>query len=180
MCTIRTSTELYHLYQFCVYGFHTHSNCYVWIEHVCIGSLHVCVYVHHNKMHRLIMSVESLFRCVCAGVTVRRMNLTCPLPASSSVSMCVCRCHSKTYESDLPTASIIICFHNEALSALLRTVHTVLQRSPPHLIHEIILINDASDFRKAESYSDFCKAESYISHMLTVTFVRLNHTSLTC
>ena len=113
---------------------------------------------------------SSVSVCVCAGVTVRHMNLTCPLPASSSVSMCVCRCHSKTYESDLPTASIIICFHNEALSALLRTVHTVLQRSPPHLIHEIILINDASDF---------CKTESCHSHKQTVTFVRLNHTSLT-
>ena len=130
----------------------------------------MCVYVYHSKMYRLIMFVWRACFCRWHSKTYIYVNLTCPLPASSSVSVCVCRCHSKTYESDLPTASIIICFHNEALSALLRTVHTVLQRSPPHLIHEIILINDASDF---------CKTESCHSHKQTVTFVRLNHTSLT-
>ena len=56
------------------------------------------------------------------------------------------RCFDKTYEEDLPLASIVICFHNEAMSVLLRTVYSVLSRSPSDVIHEIILINDASDF----------------------------------
>ncbi|KAM9232286.1 polypeptide N-acetylgalactosaminyltransferase 11 isoform 2-T2 [Leptosomus discolor] len=55
------------------------------------------------------------------------------------------KCREKSYPSDLPSASVIICFYNEALSALLRTVHSVLDRTPAHLLHEIILVDDNSE-----------------------------------
>lgn len=49
------------------------------------------------------------------------------------------------YPLALPSASVVICFFNEAFSALLRTVHSVLDRTPPYLLHEIILVDDHSE-----------------------------------
>lgn len=56
------------------------------------------------------------------------------------------KCKEESYPMNLPSASIIICFYNEAFSVLLRTVKSVLDRSPADLLHEIILVDDHSDF----------------------------------
>ncbi|XP_072508267.1 polypeptide N-acetylgalactosaminyltransferase 11-like isoform X2 [Notamacropus eugenii] len=61
-------------------------------------------------------------------------------------------CKAKSYPHYLPVASIIICFYNEALSALLRTVHSVIDHTPQHLLHEIILIDDHSEFDNLKEY----------------------------
>ena len=54
-------------------------------------------------------------------------------------------CNKLTYPSDLPSASVIICFYHEDYMTLLRTVHSVIDRSAPRQLKEIILVNDQSD-----------------------------------
>lgn len=59
-------------------------------------------------------------------------------------------CKKLSYPEKLPTTSVIIIFHNEAWTPLLRTIWSIIDRSPPELIEEIILIDDVStwDFLK--------------------------------
>ena len=54
-------------------------------------------------------------------------------------------CADVKYDTkSLPTMSVVIPFYNEALSMLLRTVHSILTRTPPELLKDIILVNDHS------------------------------------
>lgn len=53
-------------------------------------------------------------------------------------------CKIKTYDF-LPKCTVIIPFHNEDFSLLLRTVYGVLNRSPDELLEEVLLVDDASD-----------------------------------
>lgn len=49
------------------------------------------------------------------------------------------------YPEQLPTTSVVIVFHNEGLTTLMRTAHSVLLRSARKLIKEVLLIDDCSD-----------------------------------
>ena len=67
-------------------------------------------------------------------------------------------CKINKYLTNLPKVSIIIIFHNEVLSVLLRTIHSIINRTPHELIHEIILVNDNSTepelFNPLQKYVD--------------------------
>ncbi|XP_022621480.1 polypeptide N-acetylgalactosaminyltransferase 11 isoform X2 [Seriola dumerili] len=64
------------------------------------------------------------------------------------------QCRDKVYPLVLPSASVVICFFNEAFSALLRTVHSVLDRTPAYLLHEIILVDDHSELEELKDDLD--------------------------
>lgn len=49
------------------------------------------------------------------------------------------------YPSDLPKASIVICYFNESPTTLIRMLNSILARTSDHLIEEILLIDDCSD-----------------------------------
>lgn len=55
-------------------------------------------------------------------------------------------CTARPYHLAMQRArvSIIIAFHNEARSALLRTIMTLYHHTPPRYLHELILIDDCS------------------------------------
>ena len=77
-------------------------------------------------------------------------------------------CLHKTYPDKLPTASVIICFYNEDFYTLLRSVFSVIRRSPPELIKEIILVNDNSDDKGIVE-----KIEDELEKNLELSIVRL-------
>uniref|UniRef100_A0A0N5AYK8 Polypeptide N-acetylgalactosaminyltransferase n=1 Tax=Syphacia muris TaxID=451379 RepID=A0A0N5AYK8_9BILA len=77
-------------------------------------------------------------------------------------------CKTEVYFDDLPSTSVIICFHNEAWSVLLRTVHSVLERTPDKLLAEIILVDDFSDMLHLKDDLD-----NYMSQFPKVRIVRM-------
>uniref|UniRef100_A0A1B6CZF7 Polypeptide N-acetylgalactosaminyltransferase n=1 Tax=Clastoptera arizonana TaxID=38151 RepID=A0A1B6CZF7_9HEMI len=76
------------------------------------------------------------------------MNMACSDEISLDRSIPDLRleeCKHWNYPTDLPKTSVIIVFHNEGWSTLMRTVHSVINRTPPQFLEEILLVDDFSN-----------------------------------
>ncbi|XP_050418639.2 probable N-acetylgalactosaminyltransferase 9 isoform X1 [Patella vulgata] len=85
------------------------------------------------------------------------------------------KCRDIKYPKVLPKASVIIIFHNEAWSPLLRTVHSVVNRSPPEYLHEVILLDDFSDRPELGS-----KLNAYVAETWPEGIVKIVRTDKRC
>uniref|UniRef100_A0AAY5EUK7 Polypeptide N-acetylgalactosaminyltransferase n=1 Tax=Electrophorus electricus TaxID=8005 RepID=A0AAY5EUK7_ELEEL len=54
-------------------------------------------------------------------------------------------CKYWQYDENLLTSSVVIVFHNEGWSTLMRTVHSVIKRTPSRYLAEIVMIDDFSN-----------------------------------
>ena len=57
-------------------------------------------------------------------------------------------CKTVTYSENLPQVSVIMVFHNEPLSLILRSVFAVFKRTSEKLLKEIVLVDDRSTHGK--------------------------------
>ena len=78
---------------------------------------------------------ENQFNIVASDLMA--LNRSVPDQRSSS-------CKSREYPFELPTTSIIIVYHNEANSTLLRGLVSIVRKSPIRYLKEIILVDDQS------------------------------------
>uniref|UniRef100_A0A665W503 Polypeptide N-acetylgalactosaminyltransferase n=1 Tax=Echeneis naucrates TaxID=173247 RepID=A0A665W503_ECHNA len=76
-------------------------------------------------------------------------------------------CLREQYSESLPSASVVICFHDEAWSTLLRTVHSVLHTAPKQYLHEVLLVDDLSKHGHLKSV-----LSEYVSHLDQVRLIR--------
>ncbi|XP_042560134.1 probable polypeptide N-acetylgalactosaminyltransferase 8 [Clupea harengus] len=54
------------------------------------------------------------------------------------------RCLERKYPKDLPTISAVLIYLDEALSIIKRAVYSIINRTPPHLLRDIVLVDDHS------------------------------------
>ncbi|XP_078210384.1 polypeptide N-acetylgalactosaminyltransferase 15 isoform X3 [Callithrix jacchus] len=78
-------------------------------------------------------------------------------------------CLQQASEDSLPTASIILCFHDEVWSTLLRTVHSILDTAPRDFLKEIILVDDLSQQGQLKS-----ALSEYVARLEGVKLLRSN------
>ncbi|XP_068749181.1 polypeptide N-acetylgalactosaminyltransferase 13-like [Montipora capricornis] len=78
-----------------------------------------------------------------------------------------CKAKHETYPTKLPTTTVIICFHKERLSVLFRTIHSVINRTPPDLLSGVIVVDDFSEDERLGKPLD-----DHVATMSKVTVIR--------
>lgn len=57
-------------------------------------------------------------------------------------------CKNMIYSDNFPVTSVIMVFFNEPFSMVMRSVFAILNRTPPKLLKEILLVDDCSEYGK--------------------------------
>ncbi|KAM6223280.1 polypeptide N-acetylgalactosaminyltransferase 15 [Rhynchocyon petersi] len=78
-------------------------------------------------------------------------------------------CLQQHPRDNLPMASIILCFHDEAWSTLLRTVHSILDTVPRAVLKEIILVDNLNQQGQFKS-----PLSEHVARLEGVTLLRSN------
>ncbi|KAL0965647.1 hypothetical protein UPYG_G00283930 [Umbra pygmaea] len=55
------------------------------------------------------------------------------------------KCKLMTYPDHLPQLTVVFIFVNEALSVILRSIHSLVNHTPAHILKEVVLVDDNSD-----------------------------------
>ncbi|XP_067685477.1 polypeptide N-acetylgalactosaminyltransferase 1-like [Haliotis asinina] len=89
-------------------------------------------------------------------------------------------CSERYTDRNLPQTSIVICFLNEAWSTLLRTIHSALDNAPPHLVKEVILVDDHSEWEfLGKPLEEYFKSNSKIRILRSDVRKGLMHARMT-
>lgn len=87
------------------------------------------------------------------------------------------RCLAVQYPEKLPTASVVMVFFDEPFRLIIRTVFSVVNRSPPALLKEVVLLDDGSTHRKLHFTALTCVNVFKISPYNTIFAVLFSRTS---
>lgn len=94
--------------------------------------------VNHDERERIALAMKKWFMNLVAS---DKISLDRSLPDQRAK-----KCQYLTYPLNLqlPKASVVIIFTDEAWTPLLRTVHSIINQTPKELLKEIILVDDFS------------------------------------
>ncbi|KAM7003412.1 putative polypeptide N-acetylgalactosaminyltransferase 8 [Tautogolabrus adspersus] len=99
-----------------------------------------------------------------------RLPLDRPLPDTRDP-----RCAKKTYPKDLPSIAVVLIYLDEALSILKRALRSIIDRTPKHLLKEIIMVDDNSNNEDLKENLDiYVKSLEQQNPGLLITRVRHN------
>ena len=84
------------------------------------------------------------------GFNLKRSNEMPLHTQTRDVRSSACKAEVYPPAHEMPQVSVVIIFYNEAMSTLLRNVVGVLNRSPPDLLGEIVMVNDNSSIAQLD------------------------------